>query len=471
MMMLRKSLSLFSLSAFLTFSFFVFTSISYAQDEGISVEEDRSLIAPDYYPPYPRPEPGFLGQDHSYTVVFRGNGEAVVSAKIVFTNKSEENLSKINLRIPRVEPSQLSVYQVIRERQCIRYKQPVYDSISRSYGPQVCEEYGDIDHYTGYGKSKYLKAESEMDIDTINIVLPKAVAPNASGSFFIYYRAMGYATKNVFGAFEYVFESLKADDDVRSLRVGISTDSDLVLRGATGEVEYRFEEPALKSLDSAAVGVAQESVSIDRYVNQIGQGRITKTASNLAPLESYTVEGAYAKSVSRLYGREIAITLAVILLAIVLTVVLIRFIWRRLKGKVAQAEEEQPIASGISANTKNVLIVAGVSFASSLLILGYTIAVFVIGSLFSNLISYQYQFIFRIFLMIISFVIYSLLLFTPGIYVGVKKGVGWGIGLIVLTVIWLIMFLGIAILIIFLFGVSRLPGPITPLPLMESVTR
>lgn len=470
-MMLKKSLSLFSLSAFLIFSSFAFTSISYAQDEGISVEEDRSLIAPDYFPPYPRPEPGFLGQDHSYTVVFRGNGEAVVSAKIVFTNKSEENLSKISLRIPRVEPSQLSVYQVIRERPCIIYKERLYNPTTRSYGPQVCEEYGDVDHYTSYGKSKYLKAESDLDIDTINIVLPRTVSPNASGSFFIYYRAMGYATKGVFGTFNYVFETLKADDDVRSLRVGISTDSDLVLRGATGEVEYRFEEPALKSLDAAAMGVAQESVSIDRYVNQIGQGRITKTASNLAPLESYTVEGAYAKSVVKLYGREIAITLTVILVVIVLTVVLIRFIWKRLKRKTAQTKEKEPITSGISANTKNVLIVAGVSFASSLLILGYTIAVFVIGSLFDNLISYQYQFIFSIFLIIISFVIYAILLFTPGIYVGVKKGVGWGIGLIVLTVVWLIVFLGIAVVTIFLFGVSRLPGPITPLPLLESVTR
>ena len=44
--------------------------------EGVSKE---SLIAPDtLYPPYPGSEPGFLGQDHSYSVVFRGNGEAVV---------------------------------------------------------------------------------------------------------------------------------------------------------------------------------------------------------------------------------------------------------------------------------------------------------------------------------------------------------------------------------------------------------
>ena len=119
---------------------------------------------------------------------------------------------------------------------------------------------------------------------------------------------------------------MKADDDIRNLRVGISTDSDLFLRGAKGEVEYRFEEPALKSIDAAGIGAPQESVAIDRFVKNIGQGRITKTASNLAPLESYKVEGSYAKSKLALYGKELLIFVAVVLAIFAGLVLLVKFV-------------------------------------------------------------------------------------------------------------------------------------------------
>ena len=94
---------------------FVFTSrfVLAQESSGSSGGSSSIQIAPDFLP-YPDQEPGFLGQDHKYSVVFRGNGEAVVSVKIIFTNKSESNLNEIRLRIPKVEPKEVSVYQIIK---------------------------------------------------------------------------------------------------------------------------------------------------------------------------------------------------------------------------------------------------------------------------------------------------------------------------------------------------------------------
>jgi hypothetical protein len=427
------------------------------------------VVEPDSIVPIPRTEPGFLGQDHNYTVVFRGNGEAVVSARIVFTNKGEEALEEISLRVPRVEPREISVYQVIKQGRCIRYEPQELDPLTRTYKPRKCAEYAEPDYYeTYYSGAKYQKAEYELDIDTLKITLPEEVAANASGSFFVYFRAMGYAAKDIFGSYKFTFESLKAEDDIRNLRVGISTDSDLILRGAKGEVEYRYEAPALSALESAGASAEpQKSPSIDRYVSQIGQGRITKSASNLAPLESYTIKGAYASSRAKLYGKELSIVLTTIIIFVALIALVIRFVLKRLKKTSGEAKSsvvgEKKI--GISTNSSLLLASLGLSFVSSILIVGYTIGIYIVGNLVDNIITYQFQAIFALFLVIVSFMIYAVLVFAPAVYLGVKKGIGWGIATVVFTVVWLIFFVIVGVFVLFLFG--RTSSKVQPLPLLD----
>ncbi len=458
---MRKRLTALIIS-FLLFLPFV-SSVS-AQVEEQSVESSTGVSAPDYIiPPVPRPEPGFLGQDHAYTVVFRGNGEAVVSVRVVFTNRGEEDLTEMSLRVPRVNPSQISVYQVIREPRCIRYKPREIDPVTRLYKPQECAEYQDPDYYQSYySGAKYQKAESELDIDTIKVTLPVAVKPNKSGSFFVYFRAMGYAKKNVFGGYKYTFESLKVEDDIRSLRAGIGTDSDLILRGAKGEVSYRFEEPQLAGLEAA--GAPAKSVSVDRYISQIGSGRITKSASNLAPLESYEVSGSYAKNRLILFAKEIVIVALIALIILVISGLIIRIIYKKLYLPTKQLKTATPIPQ----TGQLILVTGGLGFVASILIAGYTVLVIFLGALMSSIITYRYNSVLILFLILISFGVYVLLLFGPGIYLGVKKGIGWGIATMVFTVFWLIGFLVIAILIIFLLGGSGSGGGII-VPLLQSL--
>ncbi|OGM02516.1 hypothetical protein A2115_00850 [Candidatus Woesebacteria bacterium GWA1_41_8] len=404
---------------------------------------DSGVARPDIFP-LPNPEPGFLGQDHSYSVTFRGNGEAVVSLKVVLSNKAEQPLKNISLRIPKVEPREIFVYQVLKEPTCIRY-----------LTDNSCAETQEPDYYGYYwSKARYQKAESTYSGDTLEISLPQAIAANKSGSFFVYFRAMGYAKKNLFAAYKFNFETLKVEDDIRNLTVGISTDSDLVLRGAQGEVNYRFEDAAV-SLRAVGGGAASESSAIDTFYSQIGYGTLVKIASSLAPLESYRVSSSFADSRIKLYGKEIAIGLGIVLLVVIGVAAFIR--WVLLKTRRIEAA-----STGI--DSKALLLSSGVSFGSALLVSGYTFLAVVAATYLTRSISYDMQAPLMIFIVVISFAVYALFLFAPGIYLGVKKGIGWGIITVFLTIIWLVILLGLGLLLfVLLKGPQGYPGPILPL--------
>lgn len=485
-----------------------------AQEQGEKVESSEGITAPDYILPPPEPGPGFLGQDYSYTVVFRGNGEGVVSLRVVFTNKGDESLSEISLRVPKVEPKELSVYQVIRESRCIRYGPttypnlqkyknlsgscPLYSTLASCNQAQTrgescswhscvnsclatgsptsevcsskreCVEYQEPDYYSYYGASKYQKAQSEYKGDTITVTLPQPIKPSSSGSYFVYFRAFGYAKKNIFGAYKFTLETLKVEDDIRSLRVGVNTDSDLVLHGAKGEVQYRFEDVGTSTFGAAGVAAPEASPAIDRFYSSIGQGKITKTASNLAPLESYTVSGSYATNRLRLYAKEIAIGVAAALVLLALAVIVVRLILKKI-GKLGESEPQaQQKAGRLPETTRLLLSSAGLGLVSSILIVGYTALVIVLGVFLSSLVSYRYEAVLILFLVFISFSVYPLLLFGPALYLGVKKGAGWGIATVAATILWLILFLGLAAIVFFLLGQGA-PRPIVPLPLLEGL--
>ena len=429
------------ITLFLSFLVLLFIpGISFTQEEPAS----SGVAVPDIYP-IPPNEPGFLGQDHSYSVTFRGNGEAVVALKVALTNKGETPLSEVKLRVPRISPQEFFVYQVIKEPSCIRY---LTDS--------ACAEYQEPDYY-GYwwSKTRYQKAQSEFEEDTLTITLPQAVSADKTGSYLVYFRAMGYAQKNIFGAYKFTFETIKVEDDIRNLTLGISTDSDLVLRGATGEVNYRFEDAgvALKGVG----GAPAESSAIDTFYNQIGYGSLVKTASSLAPLESYSVSSSFADTRIKLYAKEILIGVGIFLGILAMVLIVARIILKRQSARAQGAQAP-------SFDTKNLFLSLGISFASASFITGYTILAILAATYLIRSVGYDLQAVVTIFVVIISFAVYALLLFAPGIYLGAKKSVGWGIATIILTVVWMFLFLGAGLLIYLAVRIPNVyPGPIIPL--------
>lgn len=432
-----------------------------AQIDSIEPVLDTVKIAPAY-------QGGtFFGQNHTYSVVFRGNGEAVVSARVVVGNSGDEALKEVNLRVPGVQASGIYVFQMFKEKQCVRYSSAQYDPATRIYPPRVCEEYRDPDYYNDYSyyNVKYKKAEFEYENDTITVKLPESISAGKSGAFFLYFRAAGYAKKNAYGAYDYTFESLQAEDSIRNMSIGLSTDSDLYMKGVSGEVNYRFEDATASIMNLGAGSGAEKGVAspmLDSYVSSIGTGSIYKSASNLSPLESYKVEGAYADSRGKLYGKEILIgglvVLGIVVLMIVLVVVILKLLRKSnppagKKDVVLAVEEKQSIKTS-SSGGKMFAVIVLIGFIVSLLMSVYTVMVVVFSTFATRNIDYSFRNLISIVLVIVSILIYSLLVFSPGVLIGVKRGAGWGIGTVVSTVLWLIFWIVLIFLGMFLFGKS-----------------
>lgn len=396
-----------------------------------------------------------FGQDHSYSVVFRGNGEAVVTLRVAFTNTTYQPLNSVQLRLPKVIPTQLSAYQIILGRNCSNPGPQIYDSTTNSYRQGNCMQYQEPDYYQSYYyNAKYQKADASFSGDTVTVNLPNHVPVNASGAFFLYYRAMGYAKRDILSVFNFNFETMKVEDSIRNLKVGISTDSDLVLKGAGGNVNYRFEAPTAAMGTLSAAGSAMANPSIDSYVGRIGNGSIVKSASNLSSLESYSVKGSYAKSNLLLYTRQILIGLFILLIIILLAILIIKKVLKRLRQgereevKVAGEEKKMPV----SFDARKIILALTLSFIASILMVGYTVAIFFLSQSITSTIGYQYEAFFVLFIVIISFCIYAFLLFGPALYMGIKKGIGWGLGTIGLTIIWLCLFLFVGLFVVFLIN-------------------
>ncbi|OGG07695.1 hypothetical protein A2872_01915 [Candidatus Gottesmanbacteria bacterium RIFCSPHIGHO2_01_FULL_42_12] len=387
-----------------------------AQVKAVTTNTSTKVVAPapDYMPIPPiQTEPNIFGQDQYYTVTFRGNGEAVVSLKVILTNNSEENLNSIDLRVPKINPTDIVAYQVIKEKVCLGRMESIGEIRPIE---ELCTNVAEPDYYQMWGQAKYQKAKAFIEGDTIQIGLPRPVVPGGSGSFLLYFRGFGYARKSLLGGFEYSFESLKVNDKIRNLQIGISTDSDLVLKEVKGQVNYGRSEMML----AAPVANAQ----MDSYYQQVGYGQINKTATNLMPLESYTVKGGYADSPWKNYFKELGIGLVVLIGLIGLIGVIVKLF------------------------AKNIYVFSGVvGFCSAVLIAGYTLLLWLITqSGFNSYNYYQYGLITTIFTLIISFAVYSLLLFLPAIFLGVKRGMTVGVVTFTSTIIFLTLFFVIFLL-------------------------
>ncbi|MEK7544106.1 MAG: hypothetical protein AAB557_04510 [Patescibacteria group bacterium] len=416
------------------------------------VAAQEKLITPDtFMPPIPQDSPN-LGQDHAYSVLLRGNGDAVVTMRAAFTNEEPTPTNIFSLRIPRVEPKRVSAFQISREPQCLRFKP--YNPSDLSGQPNQCQEYQDANYFQWYGQAKYQKATTQFTGDTLTITLPKPVLPAKSGSVLVVLMASGYAKKDPFGAYSYAFETFQVEkSSITKSTIGISVDSDLVLDGAKGTVNYRFSETEALSLAAGAEKEAMVSPQLDQLYSQTGYGTITKTASYLEPLESYTVKGRYADSLIRLYGKGILIGLGIFAAVLVLLFFL---------GRSALRALTNPRINGATPSSVDVMLMIGGSFLSAGLIAVYTAGLFFLRTTIQQVVSYELVGVVLILATIISIGLYGLLLIAPAILVGLRRGLAWGMGTFGLTILFLIINTFIMILTLtLLYGNAG--GPMYPM--------
>ncbi len=394
--------------------------------------------------PYPGTRtPSFLGHEHAYTVTLRGNGETHVVLKAAFTNSSEATTSAITLQIPRVTPADLVAYQVIRAPNCVAFKSA--NSLEQIVIPE-CEQYEDPNYFEPYyyGNLQYKKATIAQEGEDIEVTLPQGVSPGKSGSIVLFYTNSAYTKKTLFGGYDFTFETLKVDEPIRSLQVGINTDTNLQIKGVSAEVQYRDVFTPAVAMQEMSKGGTSDSVA--QYFGQIGSGRLVKTAYELQPNETYTVTATYGRLWWNLYAMEVIIAVLVIVAVGAIVIVLLR----KLYGKIQSSIKNESSEEELSKNKQNIVIVTGLSFAASILIAAYSVFQFFIIMLIQR---QYYDSTITLFiglvLFILSICIYALLFVGPGVYIGMKKGILWGIATFVATLCWLFLFISTLLLLVF----------------------
>jgi hypothetical protein len=247
-----------------------------------------------------------FGQQHSYSVTMRGNGEAVVLARIVFSNISDQPQQTFEFTIPgTVAPSDLVGYQQQYQQVCNRYgasttpvtSAPANGSAASTVAPAIlpCLEYA-VPDYTSTIVNQSVNYQkltfTSQGSNRYQVKLPTPVPAQQSSALLLSYSTMAYAQRSL-GAYKFTFQTIKVYQRISSANVAVSVDSDQYLEGKSS-VTYRTTAPNTALSGGAA---APSSAALNQISANIGQsGEIDKQASDLAPGDTLTVKGRYASS-------------------------------------------------------------------------------------------------------------------------------------------------------------------------------
>jgi len=402
-----------------------------------------------------------FGQNHFYSVIFRGNGEAIVYAKLAITNSDNKPQTDFSFEIPGVVPSELAMYQMKLPQECVQtnYNDP----------KKPCLEYRDPDYaqqyyYYGYsnGSAEYQKVTYSVSGSQYHLTLPTPLDPFKSTAIIVAYAAKGYVSQSA-GLSSFTFETIKVPSRVQEVRVAVDVDTDQILKGSHSNVNYGV---SLDATVGASASIAISGRSLDTVVGKIGSyGALVKDAKNLSPNESFSVKGEYATSWWRLYLSEMLWTIGIIAVIFAGMYGLIVFLRKR-RGRgesPANIEHDTPTAS-VSLRAGSVLNVTNmwVSLVSVMLIVGLTYGINALTH--SDLLqSSGYDPIISIVLFITVILLYALAMLGPAIIVAIKHGWKSFLTILVAEFFWLFIFL---VLYFLLFHSSVSPSYVTsPTPI------
>ncbi len=380
-----------------------------------------------------------FGQNHFYTVIFRGNGEAIVYAKIAITNPDEKPMTEFSFEVPKVSPTEMAIYQMKLPQECQNYN---YNDPARP-----CLQYRDPDYaqqyyYYGYsnGKAEYQKIQYTKSGNLYKFTLPTPVEAYKSTAIIVAYAAKGYVSESV-GLYKFNFETLKVPSRIQEIRVAVDVDSDLLLKGKQSSVNYNTL--GLQSSELSAPS-AVSGVSLDKVVGQIGSyGPLVKTAKNLSPNESFMVKGEYATSWFRLYLSSILLTIFIILAVLVGIYFLARFLKKRNgqngqmgSGAGQQMTSQNPPSSISILNLTN----ASVSLLSVVGVVGLTYLLRFLTE--SNLLrSFNPDPVFAIIMVITIILMYVLVIIGPAVIIAIKHGWKAFLSILIAEFLWFVIFL------------------------------
>lgn len=380
-----------------------------------------------------------FGQNHFYTVIFRGNGEAITYAKVAITNPDEKPLTEFSFEVPKVSPTEMVIYQMKLPQECQNYN---YNDPARP-----CLQYRDPDYaqqyyYYGYsnGKAEYQKIQYTKSGNLYKFTLPTPVEPYKSTAIIVAYAAKGYVSESA-GLFKFNFETLKVPSRIQEIRVAVDVDSDLLLKGKKSSVNYNTI--GLQSSELSAPS-AISGRSLDNVVGKIGSyGPLVKEAKNLSPNESFMVKGEYATSWFRLYLSSILLTIFIIIAVFAGVYFLARFLKKRNgqngqigSGAGQQMTSQNPPSSISILNLTN----ASVSLLSVVGVVGLTYLLRFLTE--SNLLrSFNPDPVFAIIMVITIILMYVLIIIGPAVIIAVKYGWKSFLSILIAEFLWFVIFL------------------------------
>jgi len=304
----------------------------------------------------------FYSQDHNYSLYFRGNGQAVVFARLIVHNNEEEAMSEFEFEIPGAVPSDLSIYQQILEGKCQRYNED-----------GSCQTYYSIDYgYSRFSSNTYEATYHAIDYQlnegVVSFNIPAPINSGDTNAFILSYTTFDYVDKNL-GMYSYDFESFIVDSRIGEISVAIDVETDYHLKGKQSEVSYTsygFDESPVAYGSLEGVAGMSDTSSFSSAIGSIGNtGELVKENRLLEAGETYLVKGKYADSWWRLHLLTIVI-LGLVAIALGIGLYFLnRFSVKRTQNAVDQQVQTQGVVLRYL-NVKNVVL----GLVSSALIVG-----------------------------------------------------------------------------------------------------
>ncbi len=273
----------------------------------IGLTAQATIVPEPYYPE--STETGPFGQEHFYSVLFRGNGEVVVGAKIITSNGTKVPINDLEVEILDLNVGQVSFFQEICRNKTT--KQILSNTeCNRSYRDNPNE-------------IVYQKLDFDQSENTYSVDLNAYIDSFQSGVVLMHYRGFGYAKNGLFGRKNFDFLTLRVDDNITTAKISVNVDTDLFFEGQKSSIDYAYT-----GFDTAMTAGSEfkESAALQDFSRRVGSyGKINKTANYLLPNETFHVKGVYAKTWFGLYYLKLFIGI-LILAGIIGTVFLIN--WR-----------------------------------------------------------------------------------------------------------------------------------------------
>ncbi len=374
-----------------------------------------------------------FGTNQYYSVVFDGEGEAAVAAKLVFQNMDKKEVDTITLEIPGRAVRIISVLQEFQDYQdqCNNWQDDCtkYDgSTCLEYSRRCTNWYKQPGWPMQYSIVNYTQDRLSNSVK-ITAKLPKKIGLQESTTLLIYYKASGYA-ESTFGVFSFNYETIKSGFDVNSVRVAINTQDDLYLKGGKANVDYQLNT-GIAALSKASESIQSDSLQQFSSSIQWQQGYV-KQAAGLDPWESFKVSGKYSSSWLLLNAGTIALWLlavAVVVFGIVL------FIKKRRSAMPIQRKPNQP-------NPHFRMAMIGLASSVLLLVLWYLIVNF-----FSNTWRFGNSELVAPMAILVSIVLLLAVFIGPSVYMGINFGARFGFMTFAYTLGWLVLIVVLTVVI------------------------